>query len=451
MAHYPLEFGWHTDGLPNFRDPAAFTAVMPTLLGGADPDVFPKADASADADPASTDASSPSEAGRSGGLSHNAEPPTGSPEGEATNDAARQVAPQTRWEDLSLGDRFAVAHQRRQHQDDAHGGVLAIISLGHRRARFNEIRLKQQNDEPLDYAEKRFLLSHRNVESELNAASERIASAQRGLRALPQSEKLRELRDAGSRLEAGKILWDHPGEIASAFAAEELPGLVLDLTARKVLGPAGHIVLAGVGGGRRFTSGVLEALEGEGVDITDGAALAKAASDSDLMARVTAKAESGAVAATASAIADGSDSKKNDKKPAAYARETPKKVEKTANTPPSESAKAPSLPGRTNYDVFETIFQHPAEGPRSGHRLQANRRFRDLLKEDKEFSDSINELFGRDVLQHMGKSKSRSRPLNPPSTEWHHNKPYDLRLLRKEEHRDKRLQHLLHPDGKGPE
>ena len=241
--------------------------------------------------------------------------------------------------------------------------------------------------------------------------------------------------------------WDHLGESASTFAAERLPDLILDWGAGKALGPVGPFVLAGVGGAKAYKSGILEALESEGVDTSDSAALARAADDSKLMARVEEKAWASALAAVVPT--GGPDSGKNQKKPAANAREKAKKGDKTTSPPTNESPKQSSLPERTNYKVFESIHQQTVDGPKRGHRVKANRRLRSELEQNPEFSDAINELFGKKVLEHMNSGKNKGRPLNPPSTEWHHNRTYDVRLLRKEEHRDPRLQDLLHPDGKG--
>ncbi|KJZ13314.1 hypothetical protein TW85_13945 [Marinomonas sp. S3726] len=61
----------------------------------------------------------------------------------------------------------------------------------------------------------------------------------------------------------------------------------------------------------------------------------------------------------------------------------------------------------------------------------------------------MNELLGKDVLQHMKSGKSGLK--NPPRTEWHHPKGNSgsMQLLRKEVHRDKNLQNDLHKDGTG--
>lgn len=59
----------------------------------------------------------------------------------------------------------------------------------------------------------------------------------------------------------------------------------------------------------------------------------------------------------------------------------------------------------------------------------------------------MNKLLGKDALQHMKSGKSGLK--NPPGTEWHHPKgdAGTMQLLRKEVHRDKSLQNVLHKDG----
>ncbi len=61
----------------------------------------------------------------------------------------------------------------------------------------------------------------------------------------------------------------------------------------------------------------------------------------------------------------------------------------------------------------------------------------------------MNQLLGKDVLRHMKSGKSGLK--NPPGTEWHHPKenPGYMQLLKKEVHRDKGLQNILHRDGTG--
>lgn len=61
----------------------------------------------------------------------------------------------------------------------------------------------------------------------------------------------------------------------------------------------------------------------------------------------------------------------------------------------------------------------------------------------------MDDLLGIDVLKHMKSGKSGLK--NPPGTEWHHPKGNSetMLLLRREVHRDKGLQNILHKDGTG--
>lgn len=61
----------------------------------------------------------------------------------------------------------------------------------------------------------------------------------------------------------------------------------------------------------------------------------------------------------------------------------------------------------------------------------------------------MNDLLGTDVLKHMKSGTSGLK--KPPGTEWHHpkNSADSMQLLRKEVHRDKSLQDVLHTDGTG--
>ncbi|UQG62503.1 HNH endonuclease [Marinobacter sp. M3C] len=84
---------------------------------------------------------------------------------------------------------------------------------------------------------------------------------------------------------------------------------------------------------------------------------------------------------------------------------------------------------------------------RSAHRNSANKNLANALEGDSNFAQGMNKLLGKDALQHMKSGKSGLK--NPPGTEWHHPKgdAGTMQLLRKEVHRDKSLQNVLHKDG----
>jgi len=86
---------------------------------------------------------------------------------------------------------------------------------------------------------------------------------------------------------------------------------------------------------------------------------------------------------------------------------------------------------------------------RTAHRTSANKTFANTLEGDANFAQWMSRLLGKDVLTHMNSGKSGLK--NPPGTEWHHPKgiPSIMLLLRREVHRDKSLQGVLHKDGTG--
>ena len=99
---------------------------------------------------------------------------------------------------------------------------------------------------------------------------------------------------------------------------------------------------------------------------------------------------------------------------------------------------------------YEVLTEVPISGTsRSAHRNSANKAFVNVIENDSSFAIGMNNLLGKDVLQHMKSGKSGLK--NPPDTEWHHPKsdPGLIQLLRKEVHRDKNLQNVLHEGGTG--
>ncbi|MBW3695094.1 type IV secretion protein Rhs [Vibrio sp. T187] len=98
----------------------------------------------------------------------------------------------------------------------------------------------------------------------------------------------------------------------------------------------------------------------------------------------------------------------------------------------------------------EVLTDAPISGTtRSAHRNSANKALANALENDSSFAKGMNNLLDKDILQHMKSGKSGLK--NPPGTEWHHPKgnPGSMQLLRKEVHRDKSLQNVLHKDGTG--
>jgi RHS repeat-associated protein len=101
---------------------------------------------------------------------------------------------------------------------------------------------------------------------------------------------------------------------------------------------------------------------------------------------------------------------------------------------------------------FEVLTEAPIKGAtRSSHRNSANKALADALEGDPEFRKAMDKILDADVLAHMKSGKSGLK--NPPGTEWHHpkdqNRANAVELLRKEVHRDKSLQDVLHKDGTG--
>lgn len=105
-----------------------------------------------------------------------------------------------------------------------------------------------------------------------------------------------------------------------------------------------------------------------------------------------------------------------------------------------------SIPSRS-FGAYEILAEEPYSGlSRPWHRTLANRTFHSRVNSDQEFGAMMRQTFGDNVLAHMN-SGSGARLINPPGAIWHH--PYDrpgfVQLLRKSEHTDPRLQHVLHP------
>ena len=101
-------------------------------------------------------------------------------------------------------------------------------------------------------------------------------------------------------------------------------------------------------------------------------------------------------------------------------------------------------------EFFEILMEAPITGlSRSSHRMSANKFLANRLAEDPDFAQELSSLLRKSVLEHMQSGKSGF--LNPPGTEWHHQtgRPGFVQLLRREAHRDKRLQDFLHKGGIG--
>ena len=70
----------------------------------------------------------------------------------------------------------------------------------------------------------------------------------------------------------------------------------------------------------------------------------------------------------------------------------------------------------------------------------------DFGRASPDLGDMLNKELGTDVQEHM---QSGKQLLSPPGTEWHHPDGESVELMRKGEHKNPRLQKLLHPGGKG--
>ena len=121
------------------------------------------------------------------------------------------------------------------------------------------------------------------------------------------------------------------------------------------------------------------------------------------------------------------------------AKKAEKKPEKALNTDKPE-----------NDGFFEVLTESPISGTsRPAHRASANESLAKELRSDGNFAQGMNNLLGKDVLQHMQSGSGVLK--NPPGTQWHHPKdnPNVMQLLRTEVHQNKSLQSYLHKDGTG--
>jgi RHS repeat-associated protein len=126
-------------------------------------------------------------------------------------------------------------------------------------------------------------------------------------------------------------------------------------------------------------------------------------------------------------------------------------IQAARNVESAASAASKVFTNKTvNDGFFEVITEVPISGAsRSAHRTSANKALSAELSTDTNFASDMNNLLGKDVLQHMLSGKSALK--NPPGTHWHHPKdnPNVMQLLRKDVHQDKSLQNYLHEDGTG--
>jgi len=96
----------------------------------------------------------------------------------------------------------------------------------------------------------------------------------------------------------GRLLREHPGEIAGAIGVEGLPELTISLIASLALGPIGTVAFIGTDALDGYANGLLGALARAGVDVSDADALTSAFQDKTLMERVRTDATTdGAIAA----------------------------------------------------------------------------------------------------------------------------------------------------------
>ncbi|CAN5704644.1 hypothetical protein BH10PSE6_BH10PSE6_38630 [soil metagenome] len=237
-------------------------------------------------------------AGGQGGGAPPTEPPPGSPEYRAAEAEARKLDEEA-WNKLGFWRQMGVTFERFDEEGKKRGGALAADSAARRLATVLELQRRQDKGERLEVAEKQYLLKNRNVARDLAGAVGRIVNAQKNLDKLPMSDPLRRLFEASTVAEAGKLLREHPGEIAKALGIESLPALTLSLIAMAALGPvAGAITQIGTSGLDGYATGLIGALARAGVDVANADDLTRALKDKALMERVRKDATTdGAIAA----------------------------------------------------------------------------------------------------------------------------------------------------------
>jgi hypothetical protein len=227
------------------------------------------------------------EGSRGQGMAPATEPPPGNPEYQAAEAEARKLD-EGAWENLGFFGQLGVAFKRFDAESRKSGAALAIDSNARRQEKVLELQRKaKETPDELDLVEKQYLLRNRNVASDLAGAVVRLIDAQRRLDELPSSDPLRRLSEASTPAEAGKLLRDHPGEIARAIGLESLPSLTISLIATAALGPIGSAVaLTGTSGLEGYANGLVGALSLAGVDVSDADALISALQDNALMERI---------------------------------------------------------------------------------------------------------------------------------------------------------------------
>jgi len=106
---------------------------------------------------------------------------------------------------------------------------------------------------------------------------------------------------------------------------------------------------------------------------------------------------------------------------------------------------------RGNLNVYEALSEQSVRGvSRSSHRRQANRLLYAQLESDSRMASVFDSLLDSNVLLHMRSGKG-TQLLNPPGAVWHHpgSRAGVVQLLKRQEHSDRLLQPILHPEGIG--
>ena len=101
------------------------------------------------------------------------------------------------------------------------------------------------------------------------------------------SDPLRQLFEAPTVADIGRLLREHPSAIARAIGVESLPALTVSLMAMAALGPVGGAVaLTGTSGLDGYAKGLIGALARAGVDVSNAEDLYRALQNAALMERV---------------------------------------------------------------------------------------------------------------------------------------------------------------------
>jgi hypothetical protein len=214
------------------------------------------------------------------------EPLPGSPE-YLTAEAEARKLDENVWENLGFLGQLRAAFKRFNEENKTRGATFNADSAARRLETVLELQRRRDKGEKLEVAEKQYLLRNRNVAQDLAGAVERLIDAQRHIDELPASEPLRQLFEAKTVGDAGRLLREHPGEIARAIGVESLPSLTVSLIAMAALGPVGGaITLTGTSGLDGYAKGLVGALARAGVDISNADDLTSALQDKELMERI---------------------------------------------------------------------------------------------------------------------------------------------------------------------